>query len=229
MNLLAMMSLQVFICCLKNIIASGTIANVVCFNTLVKIDRFSADTATPEAFLSKNKNAISEETIGPSDAIPTIPNNSLLSALFVLFEIPAEIASKNGAVITLVTSFDVVAHTMPNIELYGTEGSMKVPDPNMFGGSVQLATRQERQFAEIPLVSRYSENSRGIGISEMILAINENRTNNASGELALHVLEIMEAFLKSAESGAPVFIESVPSPEIALDWNVEIGELKTRN
>ena len=136
---------------------------------------------------------------------------------------------ENGAVITLVTSFDVVAHTMPNIELYGTDGSMKVPDPNMFGGSVQLATRKEQQFTDVPLISRYSENSRGIGISEMILAINENRTNNASGELALHVLEIMEAFLKSAESGAPVFIESVPSPEIALDWNVEIGELKTRN
>jgi len=135
---------------------------------------------------------------------------------------------KNGTVVTLVTSFDVVAHTMPNIQIYGTEGSIKVPDPNTFGGSVQLATRQERQFTNIPSISRYSENSRGMGISEMILAINENRTNNASGELALHVLEIMEAFLKSSESGAPVFIESVPSPEIALDWNVEIGELKTK-
>ena len=136
---------------------------------------------------------------------------------------------ENGAVVTLVTSFDVVVHTMPNIQIYGTEGSVKVPDPNTFGGSVQLATRQERQFTDVPLVSKYSENSRGIGISEMVLAINENRTNNASGELALHVLEIMEAFLKSSKSGASVFIESVPSPEIALDWNVEIGKLKTRN
>ncbi len=136
---------------------------------------------------------------------------------------------ENGAVVTLVTSFDVVSHTMPNIEIYGTAGSLKVPDPNTFGGSVQLATRQERQFTDVPLVSKYSENSRGIGISEMVLAINENRINNASGELALHVLEIMEAFLKSSKSGASVFIESVPSPEIALDWNVEIGKLKTRN
>lgn len=136
---------------------------------------------------------------------------------------------ENGAVVTLVTSFDVIAHTMPNIEIYGTQGSLKVPDPNMFGGSVKLATREERQFTDVPLISKYSENSRGIGISEMILAINEKRTNNASGELALHVLEIMEAFLKSSESGEHVFIESVPSPEIALDWNVEIGELKTKN
>ena len=136
---------------------------------------------------------------------------------------------ENGAVITLVTSFDVAAHTMPNIEIYGTEGSVKVPDPNTFGGSVQLATREERKFTDVPLISKYSENSRGIGVSEMILAINENRTNNASGELALHVLEIMEAFSKSSEKGEPVFIESVPSPEITLDWNVKIGELKTKN
>ncbi len=136
---------------------------------------------------------------------------------------------ENGAVITLVTSFDVVSHTMPNIEIYGTAGSLKVPDPNTFGGSVQLATRQERQFTDVPLVSKYSENSRGIGISEMVLAINENRTNNASGELALHVLEIMEAFLKSSKSGAPVIIESAPSTEIALDWDAEIGKLKTKN
>ena len=118
---------------------------------------------------------------------------------------------------------------MPNIQIYGTEGSVKVPDPNTFGGSVQLATRQERQFTDVPLVSKYSENSRGIGISEMVLAINENRTNNASGELALHVLEIMEAFLKSSKSGAPVIIESAPSAEIALDWDAEIGKLKTKN
>ena len=136
---------------------------------------------------------------------------------------------ENGAVVTLVTSFDVVAHTMPNIEIYGTEGSIKVPDPNTFGGSVLLATREKQQFTDVPLISKYSENSRGIGIAEMVLAISESRTNNASGELALHVLEIMEAFVKSSESRTPVFIESLPSPEIALDWNVEIGEVKTKN
>jgi len=135
---------------------------------------------------------------------------------------------ENGAVVTLVTSFDVIAHSMPNIELYGSEGSLKVPDPNCFGGSVQLATRGERQYTEVPLISKYSANSRGIGISEMILAIEEGRIHNASGELALHVLEIMEAFLKSAESGACVLIESVPSKEVALVWNVEIGALKTK-
>ena len=135
---------------------------------------------------------------------------------------------ENGAVVTLVTSFDVVKHSMPNIELYGTNGSLQVPDPNGFDGSVRLATREETQFTEIPLISKYSENSRGIGISEMILAIDENRMNNASGSLALHVLEIMEAFLISSDRGVPVSIESIPSEAVALDWNVEIGTVKTK-
>ena len=103
-----------------------------------------------------------------------------------------------------------------------------VPDPNKFGGPVQLATQPKEPYVDVPLISEYSENSRGIGVSEMVLAIEENRINNASGELALHVLEIMEAFVKSSETGERIFIESAPSPEIPMDWDVAIGELKTK-
>ena len=136
---------------------------------------------------------------------------------------------ENGAVVTLVTSFDVINHSMPEIELYGTEGSLRVPDPNTFGGPVLLSTRENRAFAEQPLVSAYSENSRGIGISEMVLAIEEGRVNNASGNLALHVLEIMEAFGRSAKLGAAVSIESDPGCATAMDWSVDVGNLKTKN
>ena len=134
---------------------------------------------------------------------------------------------ENGAVVTLVTSFDVITHSMPPIEIYGTEGSIKVPDPNTFGGPVMLATRKDRKYTEMPLISNYYENSRGIGLSETILAIEENRINNASGKLALHVLEIMEAFIKSSEQGMIIQLESTPSNTVSLDWNVKHGELKT--
>lgn len=138
------------------------------------------------------------------------------------------ITFENGAVITLVTSFDVVNHNMPDIEIYGTEGSISVPDPNTFGGPVLLSTRSERKFKQVPLISPYSENSRGMGISDMALAIKEGRMNNASGKLALHVLEIMEAFTVSSENNISVDIQSTPSDEIALDWSASVGELKTK-
>ncbi len=127
---------------------------------------------------------------------------------------------ENGAIISLVTSFDVWHHSMPNIEIYGTLGSLKVPDPNGFGGPVLLATPENREYKEVPLVTSYTENSRGIGLSEMALAKDEKRMNNASGQLGLHVLEIMEGFVKSAKEGKKIILESSPSKSIPVDLEI---------
>ena len=135
---------------------------------------------------------------------------------------------ENGAIATLVMSFDVWKHSMPNMEIYGTTGSIKVPDPNAFGGPVLLATSENSEYQEMPLISPYCEDSRGLGLSETVHAFAENRVNNASGALALHVLEIMESITKSAEQGEQITIESDPSEEVPLDWNVKIGDIKTK-
>ena len=135
---------------------------------------------------------------------------------------------ENGAVVTLITSFDVWKHSMPNIEIYGTQGSLKVPDPNCFDGSVFLATADSKEYAEIPLATPYQENARGIGVAETALAEEEKRMNNASGALALHVLEIMEGFIKSAKEGKKILLESSPSDSVELDWDAPVGYLKTK-
>lgn len=135
---------------------------------------------------------------------------------------------ENGAIATLVMSFDVWKHSMPNIEIYGATGSLKVPDPNCFDGPVLLAASEHTDYEEIPLISPYQENSRGIGLSETALALEEDRINNASGALALHVLEIMDSLIKSAHQGEMIRLESSPSDTIPLDWNVKTGTLKTK-
>lgn len=134
---------------------------------------------------------------------------------------------ESGAVATLAMSFDVIQHSMPNLEIYGTEGSIKVPDPNCFGGPVLLATQEDPQFRECPLVSPYTEESRGLGLADTVLALREHRQNNASGALALHVLEIMEGLTRSAQEGKQIRIESTPSAPVPLDWNAPVGCLKT--
>lgn len=126
---------------------------------------------------------------------------------------------ENGAIITLVTSFDVWAHGMPNIEIYGTKGSLKVPDPNGFGGAVQVWTTETHTWHDVPLVTPFDQNARGIGVSEMALAKAEGRQNAASGALGLHVLEIMEAFEKSARTGQMIELSTTPDPMPPLDWN----------
>ncbi|MBN1623290.1 MAG: Gfo/Idh/MocA family oxidoreductase [Clostridia bacterium] len=108
---------------------------------------------------------------------------------------------ESGAIGNIITSFDVWGHNMPRIEIHGTEGSLSVPDPNSFAGPVYLKTMDMKEFVEIPVTLPYSENSRGIGVSEMADAISSGRKNKASGRIALHVLELMHGFHIAAASG----------------------------
>ncbi len=134
---------------------------------------------------------------------------------------------ENGALITVTMSFDVFNHSIPCIEIYGTEGSISVPNPNDFWGNVKV-DRCWSGWTDVELINKYTDNSRGIGLAEMALAESEGREHNASGELALHVLEIMEGFNVSAEEGRKVELESSPGELIELDWDAPIGELKTK-
>ncbi|QBD82702.1 Gfo/Idh/MocA family oxidoreductase [Ktedonosporobacter rubrisoli] len=121
----------------------------------------------------------------------------------------------NGAVATLTMSFDVWSNHLPRIEVYGTEGTLTIPDPNTFGGPVYLQRAQERQQSEIPLTHGYTENSRGIGVADMAYALRSGRTHRANGEMAYHVLDIMQALYAAAEAGTRVELESTceqPAP-----------------
>ncbi len=99
----------------------------------------------------------------------------------------------SGAVVTFVMSFDIWHAELPWIEIYGTGGSMSVPDPNGFGGPVRTRISTEKEWQDVPVTLPNAENSRGLGLSEMVEAIGEGRLCRASGALALHALEIMHA------------------------------------
>lgn len=104
----------------------------------------------------------------------------------------------NGAIGNIIMSFDVYGSTLPRIEIYGTKGTLIVPDPNTFGGEILLKQNFDKEFHTYPLINRFSENSRGIGISDMAYCLISNSSENcASGNLALHVLEIMEKIQES--------------------------------
>ena len=114
----------------------------------------------------------------------------------------------NGAVGTMVMSFDVWAHTLPCIEIHGTEGSMSVPDPNGFGGPVRIRRSATPDWAEIPHSHGYADNSRGLGVADMAYALRAGRPHRASGALAYHVLDIMHAFLDSSKGGRHIRLRS---------------------
>jgi len=131
-------------------------------------------------------------------------------------KIPVEVAThiagvlafKNGALVQISMSFDVSGHKHLPLEIYGTEGTLIVPDPNYFGGEVELL-KKGGEFAQQPLSSPYAEgNYRSIGVADMAYALRENRPHRANGDLALHVLEVMEALQTSSDTGRAIAIST---------------------
>ena len=134
---------------------------------------------------------------------------------------------ENGAIISLVMSFDVWKQSAHPIEIHGTEGSMKVPDPNCFGGPVSLFKPGMTDWEEIPCSHGYTDNMRSIGVADMAYAIQSGRPNRCSGEMAYHVLDVMHAFDESSDSGKHITIQSTCNQPAPLPLNLPTGELDT--
>jgi predicted dehydrogenase len=99
----------------------------------------------------------------------------------------------SGPVATFIMTFDVWHAELPRIEIYGSAGTLSVPDPNGFGGPVRIRAYDDAAWQEVPVTLPHAENSRGLGLADMAQAIAEGRPHRASGDLALHALEIMHA------------------------------------
>lgn len=132
----------------------------------------------------------------------------------ITVDVPTHLVSllkfANGAIGQLTTSFDVWGAELPRIEIYGTKGTISVPDPNTFGGPIRLKTMDSDGFKEVPSAYGYTENSRGLGIVNMAEAIVNNKPEmfEASGALTYHVLEVMDAIHKSSDTLSFIEIES---------------------
>ena len=114
----------------------------------------------------------------------------------------------SGPLATVIASFDVWAANLPRIEIYGSEGSISMPDPNTFDGPVNVKTAEDEEWRDVPLVNGHTENSRGLGVRDMSAAIRENRSHRASGEMAFHVLDLMQSFEEASTSGQHIEIQS---------------------
>ena len=133
---------------------------------------------------------------------------------------------KSSAIIRFTLSFDVIAHHRNHIELYGDKGSMLVPDPNMFGGSVYICKKlggvwKETKTNKMPLgkinirqkslranEAAINANYRGVGLAEMAYCIQNKKKHRCNGELSFHVLDIIQSIMKAAKKGKRINIKS---------------------
>ncbi len=136
--------------------------------------------------------------------------------LKIAVEVPTHVAGvlefANGAVGTITTSFDVWRDYSPQLMIYGSEGSISVPDPNNFDGDVRLWRAGSNKWESIPLTHR-TDVGRGIGVADMAYAIRSGRPHRASAEMAFHVLDLMEGIPEAAQRGEHLMVGSVcPQP-----------------
>ena len=163
-----------------------------------------------------------------SDAKITYPVRTITSepkyGEKVEVEVPTHVTGilsfKSGPVVTMTMSFDVWSAEQAHFDIYGTEGTLRVPDPNTFGGPVLIRRKGEKDWREIPLLFGYAENSRGVGLADMARCIREGLPqggNRCSGELAFHVLDIMCALHEGSPTGKKVKIKSTVKRPAPMD------------
>lgn len=131
-----------------------------------------------------------------------------------------------GAVATLTTSFDVWTDQSSRFEIYGEEATLRVPDPNTFGGSPQRWNPNTREWEALPLTHR-GDVGRGIGVADMAHAIAAGRAHRANSDLTFHVLDVMESFGESSDQHQRVAVRSTvarPAP-LPLPKEVTPGQL----
>ncbi|MDZ4764332.1 MAG: Gfo/Idh/MocA family oxidoreductase [Chloroflexota bacterium] len=118
---------------------------------------------------------------------------------------------------TMIMTFDVWAAALPRIEIYGSEGTLSVPDPNTFGGPVRLFRAGTHEGEDVELIAGYPQNSRGLGVADMGRAIRAGGSHRADGGLTYHVLDAMHALHESGERGARVTLDSGVERPVQLD------------
>lgn len=144
----------------------------------------------------------------PTRTITSSPKYGKVIGVEVPTHVTGLLRFAGGQSVTLMTSFDVWHSQLPRIELYGSEGTIQVPDPNTFGGPVLLRRMGQADWTPIPLSHGFSENSRGIGVADMARAIAAGTPHRADMRLAYHVLDVMHAIHDAAREERMVSLTS---------------------
>lgn len=163
-------------------------------------------------------------TTFPERTVTSEPRNGEVLKVETPTHIAGTIDFANGAIGTVITSFDVWGSRLPRIEIYGTEGTLSLPDPNTFGGPVFVQRGREKEWKEVEVKRPYAENGRGLGVVDMACAIRTGRPHRASGEMAFHVLDAMHAFLNSSGQTRYIRLDSTCDRPAPIPVDLAEGE-----
>ena len=146
----------------------------------------------------------------PTRTITSTPHFGETIAVHTPTYITGNLRFASGAIGTLFTTFDVHYPSQARLEVYGSEGTLYVPDPNGFGGPVKLFRPEQGSVMEMPLCYPYLGNSRALGLADMAKALSsrDGKWFRANCRQTFHILEIMEGILTSGKQRREIEIES---------------------
>lgn len=135
----------------------------------------------------------------PTRTITSQPKHGKVITVESDTTIHAILEFESGAMASLLMTFDVVYDHQAHFEVYGSEGTLRVPDPNTFGGPIEILKQGAETYESLDLLPGHSENSRGLGVCDMAEALTEGRKARAGSGQILHALDIMASIQKSAD------------------------------
>jgi predicted dehydrogenase len=132
----------------------------------------------------------------------------------------------NGVLCQWLTTSDVYDAGLPHIEIYGTEGSLRCPDPNWFDRPILLRKPGSKDYVEVECKHAINQDTRGIGVADMAVAIKNGRPHRASGEMGTHVTDILNALHESADKGVRIDLQTTCAQPRALpagmpNWTID--------
>ncbi|GAA4166706.1 Gfo/Idh/MocA family oxidoreductase [Gryllotalpicola daejeonensis] len=146
--------------------------------------------------------------------IATGPNAGQVLPVDVDTHITALLQHESGVASTVTVSFEVWGTRAPKFEVYGSQGTLAVPDPNRFSDPVEVLLAESEEWTEVPESAGYRDAGRGYGLADLAAGLAAGTPHRASGELAFHVLDIMESILVAAREKRIVELTSTaPRPE----------------
>jgi predicted dehydrogenase len=164
--------------------------------------------------------AAQASTGSPTRTVTSEPRAGQVIEVEVPTTVNGVLSFAGGANVALSASWDVWKHKRRPLEIYGAQGTMLVPDPNFFGGTPMI-TERDSEWRELDISAHpfgipnrtlrsgaEVADYRIIGLLDMAAALRQGRPHRANGDLALHVLEVLDAFERSSVEGHHVMIET---------------------
>lgn len=141
---------------------------------------------------------------------------------------------KNGVLVNMNMSFDIWHSTLPKMEIYGTEGTMTLPDPNMSDGRVSVFRKEQmlgkvfgleeetKSYEMPPLGQSVAMYTRGTGVAELAVSIEKGRVNQANVQIAIHIVEVINKIMESADKGCCCKIVTTCERPATWDWTKDV-------